>query len=209
MVNVTEVNLPDPNSLFETVSIPSISFKDSKIGDSFTGTIAKLETAQVRDFDSNEPKFWDDGKPQLQVVLTLDTDYADPANPEDDGVRKLYLVGAKLTAMKAAVKEFGKPVAVGQVITITFTGEKPNANKRFNATKLYGVKLAEGTGTNKAVDALLGTGAEAVAEGGKLTAEQIAKIEKLSASGFDDVEIADAVKVNLYDVKAVLAAKPF
>ena len=209
MVNVTEVNLPDPNSLFETVSIPSISFKDSKIGDSFTGTITKLETAQVRDFDSNEPKFWDDGKPQLQVVLTLDTDYADPTNPEDDGVRKLYLVGAKLTAMKAAVKEFGKPVAVGQVITITFTGEKPNANKRFNATKLYGVKLAEGTGTNKAVDALLGTGAEAVAEGGKLTAEQIAKIEKLSASGFDDVEIADAVKVNLYDVKAVLAAKPF
>jgi hypothetical protein len=203
MVNVAEVNLPDPNSLFATVSVPSISFKDSKIGDSFTGTITKLETAQVRDFDSNEPKFWDDGKPQLQVVLTLDTEYTDPTDPEDDGTRKLYLVGAKLTAMKAAVKEFGKPVAVGQVITITFTGEKPNANKRFNATKLYGVKLAEGTGSSKAVDALLGTGASE--ESAKLSAEQVTKIKTLSQNGFDDAEIAAAVKVNLYDVKAVLA----
>jgi hypothetical protein len=92
MVNVSEVNLPDPNSLFASVSVPSISFKDSKIGDSFTGTITALETAQVRDFDSNEPKFWDDGKPQLQVVLTLDTEYTDPTNSEDDGTRKLYLV---------------------------------------------------------------------------------------------------------------------
>jgi len=203
MVNVAEVNLPDPNSLFATVSVPSISFKDAKIGDSFTGTITHLETAQVRDFDSNEPKFWDDGKPQLQVVLTLDTEYTDPTNPEDDGTRKLYLVGAKLTAMKAAVKEFGKPVAVGQVITITFTGEKPNANKRFNATKLYGVKLAEGTGSSKAVDALLGTGASE--ESAKLSAEQVTKIKTLSQNGFDDAEIAAAVKVTLYDVKAVLA----
>ena len=203
MVNVADVNLPDPNSLFASVSIPSISFKDSKIGDSFTGTITHLETAQVRDFDTNEPKFWDDGKPQVQVVLTLDTEYSDPTNPDDDGTRKLYLVGAKLTAMKAAVKEFGKPVTVGQVITITFTGEKPNANKRFNATKLYGIKLAEGTGSNKAVDALLGTGA--TEESAKLSAEQVTKIKTLSQNGFDDAEIAAAVKVNLYDVKAVLA----
>jgi hypothetical protein len=105
--------------------------------------------------------------------------------------------------MKAAVKEFGKPVAVGQVVTITFTGEKPNANKRFNATKLYGMKIAEGTGSSKAVDALLGSGA--TEEGAKLSAEQVTKIKTLSQNGFDDAEIAAAVKVNLYDVKAVLA----
>lgn len=202
MVNVQDVNLPDPNSLFASVSVPSISFKDSKIGDSFTGTITALETAQVRDFDSNEPKFWDDGKPQLQVVLTLDTEYSDPANPEDDGTRKLYLVGAKLTAMKAAVKEFGQPVAVGQVITITFTGEKPNANKRFNATKLYGVKLAAGAGNSKAVDAVLGTGATEVSD--KLTPEQLAKVQALSAAGLDDGEIAETLKVNKYAVIAAL-----
>ena len=205
MVNVTDVNLPDANSLLATVSIPSISFKDSKIGDSFTGTITALESAQVRDFDTNEPKFWDDGKPQLQVVLTLDTDYRDPQNSDDEGERKLYLVGAKLTAAKAAMKEFGKPVAVGDVVTITFTGEKPNANKRFNATKLYGVKFTAGTGSNKAVDAILGAGAEEVSA--KLTDEQVAKIKTLSTNGFDDSEIAAAVKVNLYDVKAVLAAE--
>lgn len=202
MVNVQDVNLPDPNSLFASVSVPSISFKDSKIGDSFTGTITALETAQVRDFDSNEPKFWDDGKPQLQVVLTLDTEYADPTNPEDDGTRKLYLVGAKLTAMKAAVKEFGQPVAVGQKITITFTGEKPNANKRFNATKLYGVKLEAGAGNSKAVDAVLGTGATEVSD--KLTAAQLEKIQKLSAAGLDDGEIAETMGINKYAVISAL-----
>ena len=39
----------------------------------------------------------------------------------------------------------------------------------------------------------------------KLSAEQVAKIKTLSQNGFDDSEIAAAVKVNLYDVKAVLA----
>lgn len=205
MVNVSEINLPDPNSLFESKSVPSISFKDSKIGDSFTGVITDLETAQVRDFETNEPKFWDDGKPQLQVVLTLATDYLDPTLDSDDGTRKLYLVGAKLTAMKQAVKEFGKQIAKGQIITITFTGEKPNANKRYNATKLYGITIAESK-TNPAVDAVLGSqGAKPVAaDGGKLTPEQVAKVQKLSEAGFDDAEIAETMGVNKYAVTAVI-----
>lgn len=205
MVNVSEVNLPDPNSLFATKSVPSISFKDSKIGDSFTGVITELETAQVRDFETNEPKFWDDGNPQLQVVLTLATDYIDADVEGDDGTRKLYLVGQKLTAMKAAVKEFGKQIAKGQIITITFTGEKPNANKRYNATKLYGITIAEGK-TNPAVDKVLGDlGAKPVAaEGDKLTPEQVAKVQKLSEAGFDDAEIAETMGVNKYAVTAVI-----
>lgn len=205
MVNVSEINLPDPNSLFATKSVPSISFKDSKIGDSFTGVITDLETAQVRDFETNEPKFWDDGNPQLQVVLTLATDYIDETVEGDDGTRKLYLVGQKLTAMKQAVKEFGKQIAKGQIITITFTGEKPNANKRYNATKLYGITIAEGK-TNPAVDKVLGDlGAKPVAaEGDKLTAEQVAKVQKLSEAGFDDAEIAETMGVNKYAVTAVI-----
>lgn len=205
MVNINEVNLPDPNSLFATKSVPSISFKDSKIGDSFTGVITELETAQVRDFETNEPKFWDDGNPQLQVVLTLATDYIDSDVEGDDGTRKLYLVGQKLTAMKAAVKEFGKQIAKGQIITITFTGEKPNANKRYNATKLYGITIAEGK-TNPAVDKVLGDlGAKPVAaEGDKLTPEQVAKVQKLSEAGFDDAEIAETMGVNKYAVTAVI-----
>jgi len=205
MVNIQEVNLPDPNSLFATKSVPSISFKDSKIGDSFTGVITELETAQVRDFETNEPKFWDDGNPQLQVVLTLDTDYIDETVEGDDGTRKLYLVGQKLTAMKQAVKEFGKQIAKGQIITITFTGEKPNANKRYNATKLYGITIAEGK-TNPDVDKVLGAqGAKPVAaEGDKLTPEQVAKVQKLSEAGFDDAEIAETMGVNKYAVTAVI-----
>lgn len=175
------------------------------MGDSFTGVITELETAQVRDFETNEPKFWDDGNPQLQVVLTLATDYLDETVDGDDGTRKLYLVGQKLTAMKQAVKEFGKQIAKGQIITITFTGEKANSNKRYNATKLYGIAIAEGK-TNPSVDKVLGDlGAKPVAaEGDKLTAEQVAKVQKLSEAGFDDAEIAETMGVNKYAVTAVI-----
>lgn len=200
MVNVNEVVLPDPNSLFATVSVPSISFADSKVGDSFTGIITDLETAQVRDYETNEPKFWDDGNPQLQVILTLATDYIDAEKADDDGTRKLYLVGEKLKAMKLAVKTFGKQIAKGQVITISLVGEKPNANKRYNATKLYGVTIVEGK-TNPDVDKVFAdAGATPVAKDDKLTAEQVAKIKKFSEAGMDDADIAEALGVNKYAV---------
>ena len=204
MVNISEANLPDPNSLFATISVPSISFKDCKIGDSFSGTITDLETAQVRDFESNEPKFWDDGNPQLQVILTLDTEYRD-GSADDDGTRKLYLVGEKLKAMKQDVKETKIPVEKGQVITITLVGEKPNANKKYNATKLYGISRVIPKG-NASVDAVLGAqGAKPVAaESAKLSPEQVTKVQTLSENGFDDAEIAAAMSIDIYAVKAVL-----
>jgi hypothetical protein len=103
------------------------------------------------------------------------------------------------------VKEFGKQIAKGQIITITFTGEKANANKRYNATKLYGITIAEGK-TNPDVDKVLGAqGAKPVAaEGDKLTPEQVAKVQKLSEAGFDDAEIAETMGVNKYAVTAVI-----
>lgn len=195
--------LPDPNDLLSGKSIPSISFKDAKVGDSFTGIIAELETAQVRNYESGEPEFWEDGNPKLQIVVTLDTDYA--ANADDDGQRKVYLFGQKLQAAKTAIKEAGiEKLEKGSTFTITYSGTKPSSNKKYNDVKIYGITIVPGK-SNPAVDNLLAAGAKPVAaEGDKLTAEQVQKAQKLSDAGFSDEEIAETMGVNKYAITSAL-----
>lgn len=207
MVNIDEVNLPDPNDLLSSKSVPSVSFKDAKVGDSFTGTITNLETAQVRNYDSGEPEFWDDGKPKLQIVVTLKTDYIDPELEGDDGTRKVYLAGQKLTAAKQAMKEAGiQKLEKGFKFTISYVGTKPSSNKKYNDVKLYGIAIVPSK-SNADVDALLAdtVGATPVkAEVPALSDDQKAKITKLSAAGFSDDEIAEALGVNKYAVVGFL-----
>lgn len=204
---MVEINLPDPNSLLNGKSVPSISFKDAKVGDAYTGTITALETAQVRNYESGEPEFWEDGNPKLQIVVTLATTYGDGV--EDDGERKVYLFGQKLQAAKAALKEAGlQKLEIGSSFTITYSGTKPSSNKKYNDVKLYSIAIVKGT-SNPAVDTLLAQGAKA-ADGDKLSAEQIEKIKKLSGAGLNDEEIAESMHLNRYSVIAVLEAdKPF
>lgn len=214
MVNVDTEFLPDPNDLLGTRSIPSISFKDAKIGDSFTGVITDLRTVQVRSYDSGEPEFWDDGKPKLQIEVTLATDYLDPSLDEDDGTRRVYLFGQKLSAAKQEMKAKGlSKLEKGMGFTISFVGEKPASNKKYNNVKMYGIEIEPAT-SNPDVDALLAetTGAKPVkkgAEGAKLTAAQIEKAKKLSVAGFVAEEIAEAMSVNKYLVEELLEGDTF
>lgn len=201
MVDINSA-LPDPNSLLTGKSVPSISFKDAKVGDSFTGVITDLETAQVRNYETGDPEFWEDGNPKLQIVVTLATDYNEGA--EDDGERKVYLFGQKLQAAKAAMKEANiDKLEKGFQFTITFAGEKPSSNKKYNNIKLYGITIVPSK-SNPAVDAVLAVGGKAVADSDKLSAEQVAKVKKLAEAGFDSPDIAETMKVNLYAVEAVL-----
>ena len=209
MVNVDNEFLPDPNDLLGTRSIPSISFKDAKIGDSFTGVITDLRTVQVRSYDSGEPEFWDDGKPKLQIEVTLATDYLDPSLDEDDGTRRVYLFGQKLSAAKQEMKAKGlSKLEKGMKFSISFVGEKPASNKKYNNVKMYGIEIEPAT-SNPDVDALLAetTGAKPVkkgAEGAKLTAAQIEKANKLAAAGFVADEIAETMSVNKYLIEELL-----
>lgn len=201
MVDIN-VALPDPNSLLTGKSVPSISFKDAKVGDSFTGVITDLETAQVRNYETGDPEFWEDGNPKLQIVVTLATEYGDGA--EDDGERKVYLFGQKLQAAKVAMKEAGiEKLEKGFQFTIAFVGEKPSSNKKYNNIKLYGITIVPSK-SNPAVDAVLAVGGKPAVEDGKLSAEQVAKVKKLAEAGFDSPDIAETMKVNLYAVEAIL-----
>lgn len=197
--------LPDPNDLLSSVSVPSLSFKDAKVGTSYTGTITDLQTVQVRDFATGDPKFWEDGKPQLQIQVTLSTEYNDPTIEDDNGDRRVYLFGQKLAAAREALKASGmSKFELGSKFTITLSGTKPPKTKGFNDIKLYSIALEKGS-SNPAVDALLASGAkELPADGDKLDAEQLKKAQKMEAAGFDAAEIAGALGVNKYAVEQAL-----
>lgn len=211
MVEINTEVLPDPNDLLGTRSIPSISFKDAKIGDSFTGSITDLRTVQVRSYDTGEPEFWDDGKPKLQIEVTLATDYLDPDLDDDDGTRRVYLFGQKLAAAKQEMKAKGfSKLEKGMQFTISFVGEKPASNKKYNNVKLYGIELGAAT-SNPDVDKLLEETLDAtpVKGGEKLTAAQITKVKKLASAGFVSEEIAESLSVNKYAVDQILDNETF
>ena len=214
MVEINTELLPDPNDLLGTRSIPSISFKDASVGDAFTGTITDLRTVQVRSYDSGEPEFWDDGKPKLQIEVTLATEYLDSGVEEDDGTRRVYLFGQKLSAAKLEMKSKGiAKLEKGMGFTITFAGEKPASNKKYNNVKLYGIEIEPAT-SNPDVDALLveTTGAKPAkkaATGDKLSPAQVEKAKKLSTAGFTPEEVAEAMSVNKYLIDALVDGDTF
>lgn len=59
------------------------------------GTITEVDIAQAREFrrdgQPGELLYHDDGKPKLQVVVTVDTGVKGHAGPDDDGKRRFYI----------------------------------------------------------------------------------------------------------------------
>lgn len=199
--------LPDANDLLAGSSVPSLSFKDTSVGEGYEGTITGLRTVQVRNYeDPTKLEFWDDGKPKLQIEVTLSTTYADPSDPDDDGSRRVFLFGQKLRAAQEEMRKKGiKKLEVGSTFKITLVGTKPSTNKRYNDVKLYGIEILPAT-SDAAVDALLSVGAKPV-KGAKiegLDAKQQKVAETLQANGFTAEEIAENLGVSVDAVNASL-----
>ena len=136
-------------------SIPGLSFSVENppgsgdfmslpVGTSYTGiTVEALQRRQATDYnDRNKLKFYDvaETQPIWDIIATLQTDYADPANDEDDGIRRLFFTGQMRRALQDEVRALGiKRFGVGTRITVTLTGFKPNPKGK--PTKLFDVKL--------------------------------------------------------------------
>ena len=205
MVDYNEA-LPDPNDLLGSKSVPSLSFKDVEVGTKFEGVITDLRTVQVRNYDDpNKLEYWDDGKPKLQIEVTLATEYIDSSLDEDDGTRRVYLFGQKLQAAKAEMKAKGiDKLEKGFKFAIEFVGTKPSSNKRYNDVKLYAIEVIPGK-SNPDVDALLSEqGATPVSSGAKLTKAQSEKAQKLASAGFNAGEIAETMGVSEDSVSSVI-----
>lgn len=206
MVDFNEA-LPSVDDLLQGGGSPSLSFKDAKVGDSFTGVITATRAVQVRNYeDPTKLEFWDDGKPKMQIEVTLGTDYRDASIDDDQGERRVFLFGQKLTALKDALKAKGlTKLEVGGKFTISLTGTKPAKNPRYNDVKLYGIDVVAPT-SNSAVDALIASGATEVKDAKivELDAKQKKVALTLQANGFTAEEIAENLGVEVSSVNAVL-----
>lgn len=132
-------NYDELDDLFSGGGSPA--FKFEKIGDTVTGTITGIEVRQQRDFDTDELKTWDDGKPMMEIVITVATSLRDATIEDDQGERRVFCRGAMLTEFKKAVRKTkqAKP-AIGGRVTITHSGLGEAKKKGFNAPKLYTVE---------------------------------------------------------------------
>lgn len=113
------------------------------VGDSVTGTVESTEVRQQTDFQSGQPKTWDDGSPVMQLVVSLQTTLRDDA--DDDGIRKVYVKGSKKPgsqslhdAVATAVRQAGaKGLEEGGTLTVTYTGDEPPKTRGMSPRKLY------------------------------------------------------------------------
>jgi hypothetical protein len=121
------------------------SAKFEQIGDSITGVIISTAVQQQTDIATGVPLTWDNGDPRQQLVVTISTSLRDPDNPDDDGVRNLYVKGSKKAgtqsmhdAVATAVRQAGgKGLEEGGTLTVTFVGEEPPVTRGMSARKLW------------------------------------------------------------------------
>jgi hypothetical protein len=126
---------PDPFDV--PPSVPSLSFRDAPIGTTYVGKVVRLPSlVQQRDFESNELKFWPDGNPMMTAVFHVEI------NGEERSVW-CPKPSSLFAAVVSAQGDNGQRMAVGDTITISFVGERPNeTNPRLNPAKQYAVKIA-------------------------------------------------------------------
>lgn len=113
------------------------SAKFTEIGDTVKGAVVSAESRQQTDYTSGEPLTWDDGKPRMQLVITLATDQRDPDDPTDDGHRNLYCKGKLLDAVRNAINASGSKLDEGGTLAVQYTGDGEPSNPRHNPPKMY------------------------------------------------------------------------
>lgn len=134
------------SSLDDLLSGGGKSFKFENPGDTVTGVIVSVAVRQATEFGTGKPQHWDDGSPQEQIVVTITTDQRDPADPQDDGARSIYIKGwgAQLRAFKSACNTAGAKPKAGATFTATFTGYGPKSDRGGFPPKVFEYRLQPG-----------------------------------------------------------------
>lgn len=103
------------------------------------GIVISAKLMQQRDVDTGKPKYWNNGDPVKQLVITLQTTMHDPQNPDDDGQRALYVSSPNMrTAIRDAIKAAGgKDLEPGGELAICWVGNGEQTNKAYNPPKIY------------------------------------------------------------------------
>ncbi|MDY4677604.1 MAG: hypothetical protein SO360_01890 [Bifidobacterium tsurumiense] len=119
--------------------IPSFFDKNSQIGATVEGEIVNVEARQRTDYATHAPMFWDDGRPQVQIIVTLQTNERDPQSQFDDGRRTVYVKGHGIQALRTACRMagIGDYPRVGDHLKATFARTEPSKTRGFNDSKVY------------------------------------------------------------------------
>jgi len=108
-------------------------------GTAVGGRITEKPTVeQQRDISTGDKKFWSDGNPMMQLVVTVQTEERDPAIEEDDGRRRLFVKGQMKNAVADAVRAAGgRGLEVGGILTVTYSHDGTPSQRGFNPPKQY------------------------------------------------------------------------
>jgi len=124
---------------------PSVSF--SEVGATIVVGLVDVNDYQQRNFDTDEPMFWNDdpSQPKMGKVVTGLVVSADRAlitvndsirTPAAGELVSFWCEGGKHFTWRDAVSA-AKGVTQGDVMDWTFTSEEPPKKKGFNARKIY------------------------------------------------------------------------
>lgn len=90
--------------------------------------IAPPEQRQRTNYQTKQPEFWPDGAPKMQVVVRLQTTERDPADPNDNGIRTLFVKGNMQNAVGTALRAVNAPgLRVGGELYVMWTGEQASS----------------------------------------------------------------------------------
>ena len=106
---------------------PAVKFPE--IGTAVSGEISHVFARQATDFDTKEPKFWDDGNPVMEPVIIL-------AGP--DGLQTLYCGSAGLrAALREACRDAGVGLRPGGYLAVKYEKDGEPFRKGANPPKIY------------------------------------------------------------------------
>lgn len=129
----------DPNSFLMGGGVPSAKFKNHR--DEIVGVILDTSVRQQTDFESGELLYWQDGKPRMQLVITLQTELNEEL--DDDGQRRIYAKGQMLTAIREAVKKAGaKGIAEGGKLFVRYVSDAEPKRRGLSGEKQYIARYA-------------------------------------------------------------------
>lgn len=122
------------------------SAKFPTVGTTIKGVVLGKEMQQQRDIATGEPKTWADGNPQMQAVITLQTDERDASIEDDDGQRRVFAKGNMVAAIRDAVKDAGKKqLDIGDELAVKYVGDGEAKTRGFSPPKLFKAKVTPGT----------------------------------------------------------------
>ena len=105
-------------------------------GDQVVGIVIATRVSQRRDFKSKALKYWDDGNPQNELIITLQT--GESVDEDDDGLRRVYAHGRMLSTIGDAVRKTGaEGLRPGGKLFIRYVKDGEPASPGMSGAKLY------------------------------------------------------------------------